>query len=524
MKGIILITITIITFNLTLKSQYQMKINSSNSHYLSDSYFFDDTLFVRYNDGLINQQMTGNETYRVESYTFNNGVNFEFVKTLDSIFLVNTARRVILDSGIYFDFGIKSDSGVNKNSKIWYKSNLLIKDSTYYFYGFDSINTGLAISNVVKVKNSIYLFGTYLFENYPYSKSFGLKYNASNHQITFKSHHCYGVFCYVNGAIYDKTSKEFIVTSTRRFGDTIAPYGAGIAKLDTNLNLIPNTAQKIDVDYSQYFPQNAYSYSADIEWVNDSLFLTAGTVNNAQQLPSQTSNPNHNYGNDVAVSLRSSATLQEVNTAKVYGKVDTAENEVAGQFLLEKFESNLYVVVTNSRFYTYTPEPWNTSLALFGLDSNGNKHWEYYMPYNDYCWARQAHPTSDGGLWVCIQCSGNLNQQAGTYDYFGKVAYIDSIAYWPRIGTVGEKEIKKEANHFVVYPNPTSDYLKVKQYGLITELYYEVYDQSGRLLKSKKSAEHQVELNLQDLAKGFYILRITNRNGELIKTEKVVKQ
>lgn len=522
MKNLLIIFILI--SNSTLCQQIH-SISESSSHHISGSYLVNDTLNVNFVSNINHQHFTGSEDFKKQRFVHNNGIVSLNNQIIDTNFLSYKTKRINLGNGDFFEVGDKHDSSLSQSAHLWIKNSLIHNDSIVSNPFIDSNFNSFFVLDAQRVNSSVFVFGGYSIQNYPFRKSFILKYNTLNNQYTSNSFFCFSAFCFINSAIYDSIRKEFVVVSVFRIGDTIPPNGVGIAKIDTNLNLVPNTSHTMDVNYNPWFgrPKYTYDYAADIAWVSDTTFLTAGTVMNYQQLPSQNSNPNPDYWDDVAVSLRSSTTLREISSTKVYGKVDTAESQEPGNFILEKVDSNLFVAVTNSRHYNYTPEPWNTSLALFGLDTAGNKHWEYYLPYNDYCWAKNAHPTSDGGLWVSIQCSGNLDLQAGTYDYFGKVAYIDSIAHWLRIGTVGEREIKKEARDFVVYPNPTKDYLKVKQYGLITALNYEVYDQSGRLLQSKESAEHQVEMNIQDLAKGFYILRISNKNGALIKTEKIVK-
>lgn len=519
----------ILIFILCLNSIYAQQIQNINeptSHTISNSYLINDALKVSLVTNMNHQSYTGTESFKKLSAVHNRGLSLTQPMIIDTNFLSVTNKYIELDSNHFFEVGTYHPNLFTGSGEFWFKNSLTNPDSVFFYHGLDTLYNGILIYDVFKINSSVYIFGGGVINNYPFQEAFVIKHNLMTNSYSFNGFYCHASFCFINSVIYDFVNKEFIAFTPARIGDSIPPLGGGIAKIDTNLNIVTNTSHTMDVNYNPWFgrPKYTYQYSAAGAWVTDTTFLTAGIVPNMQQLPSSTPNPNPRYDMDVAISVRSSSTLQEINSTKVYGKVDTAENQMPGEFILEKVDSNLFVAVTNSRYYNPEPEPWNTSLALFGLDENGDKHWEYYLPYNDYCWAKQAHPTSDGGMWVSIQCSGNLNLQAGTFDYFGKVAYIDSIAYWPRIGTVGEQEIKKEAKDFVVYPNPTSDYLKVKQYGLITELNYEVYDQSGRLLRSQKSAEHQVEMNIKDLAKGFYILRISNRNGELIKTEKVVKQ
>jgi hypothetical protein len=203
------------------------------------------------------------------------------------------------------------------------------------------------------------------------------------------------------------------------------------------------------------------------------------------------------------------------------GKRDTAEWSGVGGIQLDKVGDNNYLITTNSRYYNPRPEPWNTSLALFGVDSNTTKLWEYYLPLNDYCTTKEVIPTSHRGLWAINQCSGNLNSQNGTYDYFIKVAYLDSSVFWPEVITdIVEPEIK--AKEIKVYPNPASDQLTIKQYGQIVPLEGLLFNLNGQLIERFSINSHQNQFSLGGISPSNYVLKIIDAKGREVKTEKIV--
>ncbi|MEQ8907546.1 MAG: T9SS type A sorting domain-containing protein, partial [Vicingaceae bacterium] len=268
---------------------------------------------------------------------------------------------------------------------------------------------------------------------------------------------------------------------------------------------------------------NKYEWQAEIEPVSNNTFLTVGSALNFMQLPSQTPNPNSHYWLDMAVGLRSMGNLHEIGPAYAYGKIDSSENSAVGELPFKKVENDLYYLGATSRFSGTPPEPWDTELALFALNNNGEKHWEYYLPLNDYCYIQDLHASPSGGMWFIAQCSENYNNSTGSYDYFTKVGYVDSTYYWPRIGAVGIESPRKKAEEIQVYPNPAIDKLKVKQYGLIQALKYSLYDLQGRLVLQKRVSSHLSQLDVSSLKKAMYLLRVEDEKGRLVKEVKVVK-
>lgn len=77
--------------------------------------------------------------------------------------------------------------------------------------------------------------------------------------------------------------------------------------------------------------------------------------------------------------------------------------------------------------------------------------------------------------------------------------------------------------HFVVFPNPTSDFLtlNIKNYEY-DSLRYEFYDLNGRLILSNNIISENTILKMQDYASSIYFLKILNKNKE-IKSYKIYK-
>ena len=86
----------------------------------------------------------------------------------------------------------------------------------------------------------------------------------------------------------------------------------------------------------------------------------------------------------------------------------------------------------------------------------------------------------------------------------------------------------KEADGIVVEclvsPNPTTDYvcLKTKNYN-IEKLSYQLYDNSGKLLETKKIDNPEINISMNYLIRATYILKITESN-KVVKIFKIIKK
>lgn len=75
---------------------------------------------------------------------------------------------------------------------------------------------------------------------------------------------------------------------------------------------------------------------------------------------------------------------------------------------------------------------------------------------------------------------------------------------------------------FIVYPNPASDIINIqsKNENRINDI--KVYDLSGKLIVSTSSNNYNVQLNLNELVKGMYVMVI--RTGNTVVTKKIIKK
>lgn len=73
------------------------------------------------------------------------------------------------------------------------------------------------------------------------------------------------------------------------------------------------------------------------------------------------------------------------------------------------------------------------------------------------------------------------------------------------------------------YPNPTADYLtlEVKEFEL-SNLHFQMYDMSGKLLQSEKITGNQTSIVMSNLVPAIYFVKVFKGNRE-VKTFKIIK-
>src|SRR5690606_10664824 len=74
-----------------------------------------------------------------------------------------------------------------------------------------------------------------------------------------------------------------------------------------------------------------------------------------------------------------------------------------------------------------------------------------------------------------------------------------------------------------VYPNPTADFVILKQKGSnLKELTYTLYDIQGKRVASGHALEDATRISMQNLQMGVYILKV-NQNSKELKSFKIIK-
>lgn len=74
-------------------------------------------------------------------------------------------------------------------------------------------------------------------------------------------------------------------------------------------------------------------------------------------------------------------------------------------------------------------------------------------------------------------------------------------------------------NDLVIFPNPANDFINVSANTIISKT--EIYDFNGRLVFHSTEDKNQANLNLENISKGIYLLKITTKNGT--ETKKILK-
>ena len=130
---------------------------------------------------------------------------------------------------------------------------------------------------------------------------------------------------------------------------------------------------------------------------------------------------------------------------------------------------------------------------------------------------------------------GNASGSGGTVSYsVGQVVYTTNIGtngsvaqgvQQPyEISVVTGLEEAKGINLTVsAYPNPTTDYLtlEVKEYEL-SNLHFQLYDMSGKLLQNEKITGNQTSIVMSNLVPATYFVKVIQDNKE-VKTFKIIK-
>jgi hypothetical protein len=133
----------------------------------------------------------------------------------------------------------------------------------------------------------------------------------------------------------------------------------------------------------------------------------------------------------------------------------------------------------------------------------------------------------NGGTWVMDFSTNPLNITATS-----NCANVTNITSDPnplcaQVG-LGTTEIKSGVLKHKVYPNPFLEKINIELQSLKKEqINIRIADLNGRVLLNNKSVIYKgsnlLNLNTEDLAKGFYILNIYSNNGNTIFNAKIIK-
>ncbi len=139
---------------------------------------------------------------------------------------------------------------------------------------------------------------------------------------------------------------------------------------------------------------------------------------------------------------------------------------------------------------------------------------------------KPAMGTNSAGL--AYDRAGNLYVISNTTERLGVWAmpkpdntFITSSPSMYRISVIraGIDQIENDKNKIIVYPNPAQDFVKIQSENNMQSV--ELYDLRGRLISNETVGIQNHEINISDLSKGVYLLKIkTNNSTETIRLVK----
>lgn len=145
---------------------------------------------------------------------------------------------------------------------------------------------------------------------------------------------------------------------------------------------------------------------------------------------------------------------------------------------------------------------------LLNIDSNGEEIW-------------RKHIKGESKKTLERLSSAEFNSD-GSYVLAGTSAKEVGNENW-KILKIGGEELEKliEKENLKVYPNPVADYCYVEIGVDFNEAQIQLYDMSGRLLKSIITKNPVTKINTQDLIQGVYLISIKTQNK--ISSTKIIK-
>jgi len=113
-----------------------------------------------------------------------------------------------------------------------------------------------------------------------------------------------------------------------------------------------------------------------------------------------------------------------------------------------------------------------------------------------------------------------IHDQIGSYIFLGSWTGSRNV-----LAIGGASSINEKSNiNLLIYPNPATNNLTIELNSEIQQISIELYDITGKMVYMKSYKSNSANLNVFDFETGTYILKVKNIEGQIIKTEKIVKK
>lgn len=226
-----------------------------------------------------------------------------------------------------------------------------------------------------------------------------------------------------------------------------------------------------------------------------------------------------------------------INSNYCYNFLDNATNIYNFYYLTEQsFEYQGYVFSISSPIYyqnsstflqfpytynTIINDTYQSTLPDSTLDTSTRIYDAYgtlITPFGTFTNVIRQKETSSSGIfyyWIAtnpyqIILSGNFN---------------DTIIYFYQSNTLNTNQNIKD-NSYSIYPNPTNGDFSIKNSNNFTnDITITVYDGIGKtIIKNQKIDTDFETISLKNFASGLYYVKISDKNNQLLHTEKIIKK
>jgi hypothetical protein len=136
---------------------------------------------------------------------------------------------------------------------------------------------------------------------------------------------------------------------------------------------------------------------------------------------------------------------------------------------------------------------------------------------------------------VVTTSGGNASGSGGSASYsVGQVVYTTNGNSNGRVAqgvqqpyeifiVTGIEEAKGISLEIMVYPNPATDFIKLKIENYdVQNLRYQLYDINARLLQDNKIVGNETDIVMSNYVSATYFLKVTD-NNKVVKTFKIIK-
>ena len=416
--------------------------------------------------------------------------------TIDSAFVVNfdstiVIRSILKDSSDGYILGLKTSSKASEHNNCGFNLRRIDTElnTTYVSnnFLFPSEYYDIEITADYGNNNNILIFG-YIFPGYYSPRMFIYELNLSFDSVRSNIY-------LDDGPILPMKIKQLNNLSYWIIGEIYSNY----ILIDSLLNMVSNSDWRIP-----HYMNGSYG----VKWDSDTSFFLAADLH---------SNPPSDH--DIGFLYQKHPFDTTGFYFNYWGAIDTTDYPAFWGALDYKNKDSIFIGGTkNINLYNLNFSTTPSWFVLLQTDSLLNIRWERFYGGDAYYNMTKLIATNDGG---CIM--------AGTrFDYLEHPDIHERDIFILKVNAEGlivssDNSISPLVHEALVFPNPGSNYLRVRVAAQYRHSTFELYDLSGKQMLKQQINGKWAEVNTTFLKTGTYVYKIYNNEG-LYETGKWVKR